>query len=382
MRPAAILLAASLALAASSERSSAQSPESALWPLLAPRASQAQPDEAALAKKVAALGTGAIRPLLAAYLGELPEPDHDFQIDPRVVDARPRILLGALALLPRADVLREIDAAVREKPDVGRRIALGRALAAFGGEPALRSLLAIASELDPIDWQRPFVQRSLQSSLAQVVRGKDRLALEIAHRVHGAPPGLASILVRALVAAEASAAAPELALALGDPRTDPILAEALAALAEKAPGDLPETALASLRSRLDSPDSRVAGAAALALGRIGDEESAARLAQLLDDKDPVLKATVRKALAALCGIDLETKRAAWEGWIERERAWARSRLAELERVCLAADPATLPEAIVELRQHQLYRRRAARALMPALSSPDARVVQLACGAGL
>lgn len=393
MRSGFLLLAAVLGLAVSSGRSRAcvrlvrddrgshaQDPQSALWSLLAPRASQAPLDEAALEKKIAALGTDVIRPLIAIYLGELQEPDHNYPVDPRAINGRPRIVLAALGRISRSEVLQGIDAAIQEASDVDRRIALARILGSLGGKSALKSILSIAADLDPIQWERTFVQVPLQQSLARVVCGQEKLAMEVAHRVRDSKPGLASILVRALVEADAWPAASELALAFGrDARLDLCLAEALAALGDKVAGSLPDSVLDALRSQLESRDPRLLSAAALALGRMGDAVCAPRLAQLMDEPDPVLHAGVRKALAALCGLDLDPNRAAWVVWIERERVWSVDRLPELERECLAGDPAVVPGAMAELVQHRLYRHRAARAVLPMLNSPNAAVVRLACG---
>lgn len=394
MRTVAALIAAALSLAAShaaprsGSGSTGEDPapqtasvEAQLWSLLSPRASPNEPDEAAIAKKVAALGSAVVGPAIALYLGELEEPEHDYPLDAVAVDARPRILLAALRLLPRPAVLEGIDAAAQRWNEVERRLALARMLGELGGEKALRRLLAMAAELDPIHWNQSLAQVQIERGITGIVREDARLARFVAQRTREEEPALAAILVRALVEAGTWQVAEDLAHAFGrDPKLDVCLANALATLAVKAEGTLPDAVFAALRRCLDSNDPGLVRAAATALGRLGDEACAERLVKLLDELDPLVRAAVRSALVTLGGQELPSERQAWEDWLAVERAWSLERLPELESACAEGDPVKFPAALSELSAHRLYRHRAAQALLPTLVHPNSTVVCLACRA--
>lgn len=394
MRTVAALIAAALSLAASHAAprggggSAREDPapriagvEAQLWSLLSPRSSPKEPDEAAIAKQVAALGSEVAGPAIALYLGGLEEPDHDYPLDARAVDARPRILLAALRLLPRPAVLEGIDAAAQRWNDDERRLALARVLGELGGEKALRRLVGMAAELDPIQWNQSLAQVQLEQGITGIVREDPRLARFVAQRIREEEPALAAILARALVGAGSWQVAEDLAHAFGrDPKLDLCLASALATLGVKAEGTFPDAAFAALRRCLDSNDPGLVRAAATALGRLGDEACAERLAQLLDELDPLVRAAARSALVTLGGTELPPERRAWEDWLAKERAWSLERLPEIESICAEGDPAKFSAALYELSAHRLYRHRAAQALLPTLVHQNSTVVCLACRA--
>src|SRR5262249_10233151 len=152
-------------------------------------------------------------------LGDLEEPALDYEVDPRAIDARPRVLVLLLKGLPKADVLQAIDDEAAAKDTVDRELLLVRLLSEIGGKEALDRVVAIASKLDPLQWERTFVQVPVQDAIAGLVRGDAQAQKDLARRVQDVKPGLGSMLVRALVQTNATAAATELTYSLGrDPR--------------------------------------------------------------------------------------------------------------------------------------------------------------------
>ncbi len=355
--------------------------EAGLWSALSPRIGKEPFDEARCAKELVAKGSSVARPAIRIYLGDVQEPEHDYEVDPKAIDARPRILVAVLKRLPKADVLGAVDAeAAGPESSVDRQLLLVRLLGSVGGKEALDRVLAIVSRFDPVQWERTFVQVPVQDTLAVLVRDDSDLQKELARRVQDAKPAFGGMLVRALAQSGSTAAATGLTYSLGrDPRLDVCLADALGALAEGAAGTLSETALQALRSQLGSTDARAVCASATALGRLGDEASAERLVQLLGDPDAMKKHGALLALCAVSGRDRTGEQKDWDAWLEGENKWMTERLPELERVIAEEQLQAMPEVLAELVAHRLFRHRIAMDLTPMLSSRNPDVVRLACG---
>jgi len=356
--------------------------EETLWSALSPKLEKGRSafDEKACAKGLAQKGPELARPAIRILLGDLEEPARDYDVDPRAVDARPRVLVLLLKGLPKPDVLQAIDDEAASKDVVDRELLLVRILAEIGGKDSLDRVVGIASKLDPMQWERTFVQVPVEEAIAGLVRNDPQAQKDLARRVQDAKPGLGSMFVRALLQANATAAATELTYSLGrDPRLDLSLSEALGALAENAAGTLSESALGALRAQLVSTDARLVCAAATALGRLGDEISAEKLVQLLDDPDALKKHGALTALSLLSGRDPKGDRAEWTAWLEAETAWKSERLPAIEKVVAAEDLKELPNALSELVVHRLFRHRIAMDLTPLLDSKNPDVVRLACG---
>jgi hypothetical protein len=359
---------------------SGSSADDSMWSALSPPIGKEPFDEVHCAKELVRRGAELAGPAIRIYLGDLQEPAHDYEVDPKAIDARPRILVAVLKGLPKPDVLRAIELESQAKEGVDRQLLLVRLLAEVGGREALDRIVAIASRFDPMQWERTFVQVPVQDSIARLVRGDLELQKGIAREAQNAKPALAAMFVRAIAQAGGSAAAPDLTYSLGrDPRLDLCLAEALGALAENAAGTLSETALAALRSQLESTDARMVCAAATALGRLGDEMCAVKLVRLLGDPDAMKKHGALTALCALSGRDRSGERADWEAWLEAENRWKSERLPELERAIANEELAALPDVLTELVAHRLYRHHIAMDLTPMLGSSNPDVVRLACG---
>ena len=372
--------------AQSSARSSGA--EETLWSALSPKLDPKNEtgkgksafDEARCAKELAAKGPELARPAVRILLGDAVEPAHDYDVDPRAIDARPRVLVLVLKALPKAEVLKAIDDEGAAKEGVDRQLLIVRVLGEVGGKEALDRILAIASKLDPLQWERAFVQVPVQDAIAGLVRGDPAAQKEIARKVQDAKTGYGAMLVRALSQAGATAAVPEIGYSIGrDPKLDLCISDALGALAESAAGTLSENALAALRSQLVSTDARVVCAAASTLGRLGDEVSAEKLVRLLGEPDALKKHGALAALAALSGRDRSGDQAEWQAWLEAETTWKNERLPEIETILTAEDLKLLPNVLSELVGHRLYRHRVAMELTPLLESRNPDVVRLACG---
>ena len=361
-------------------------PEETLWSALSPKVEKGLEkgksafDEVACAKELVQKGPELARPAIRILLGDLEEPARDYEVDPRAIDARPRVLVQLLKGLPKPEVLQAIDEEAASKEAVDRELLLVRLLAEIGGKDSLDRVVAIASKFDPMQWERTFVQVPVQDAISGLVRNDAQAQKDLARRVQGVKPGLGSMFVRALVQANATAAVTELTYSLGrDPRLDLCLSDALGGLAETAAGTLSESALGALRAQLVSTDARMVCAAAAALGRLGDEVSAEKLVQLQDDPDALKKHGALTALSMLSGRDPKGDRAEWEAWLEAETRWKADRLPEIEKVIAAEDLKALPNAMSELVAHRLFRHRIAMDLTPMLESKNPDVVRLACG---
>jgi HEAT repeat protein len=379
----AALLVATLVAAQSTFQSSGTA-EGALWSALSPKLEVGKGkstfDEALCAKELAARGPELARPALRILLGDAEEPAHDYDVDPRAIDARPRVLGQLLKALPRADVLKAVDEEVAAKEGVNRQLLLVRVLADVGGKESLDRVVAIASKLDPVQWERNFVQSPVQEAIAALVRGDPTAQKEIARKVQDSKPGLGVMFVRALAQAGATAAVPELGYSLGrDPKLDLCISDALGALAESAAGTLSESALGALRAQIESGDARLVCAAASTLGRLGDEVSAEKLVRLLGDPDALKKHGALTGLSALGGRDRAGDQAEWQAWLEAENTWRNERLPEIEKILSAEDLKQLPNVLSELVGHRLFRHKVAMDLTPLLESKNPDVVRLACG---
>jgi hypothetical protein len=377
---AAILAAGILALGAAPAFGGGA--EETLWSALSPKQEKGKSafDEVLCAKELVQKGPELAGPAIRILLGEVEEPSHDYAVDPRAIDARPRVLVLLLKGLPKADVLKAIDEAASSKEGVDRELLLVHVLAEIGGKESLDRVLALASKLDPLQWERTFVQVPVQDAIAGLVRNDAQAQKDLARRVQDSKPPFGAILVRALVQANASAAVAELTYSLGrDPRLDLCLSEALGALAENAAGTLSETALGALRAQLGATDARMVCAAANALGRLGDEACAEKLVQLLADPDGLKQHGALTALSALSGRKASGDAAEWKSWLEAENVWKTQRLPDLETSVSEEEVAVLPSVLAELVSHRLYRHRIAMSLTPMLESKNPDVVRLACG---
>jgi hypothetical protein len=350
-----------------------------VWSALSPRPGASAQFEEQAVQRIVALGAPAARVVLEIHLGLLPEPETEDPVDPRAVEARPRIQLAALARLPRTAVQAELDRILGDTSNVDTGLELCRVLAHVGGSDALERILRIAGGLEPIQWERTFVQAQLQDAIARTVGARPVLARTLAARVRTEPAGLAAILARSLAEAAVDDSAEALARALGrDPRLDVVVAESLAHLGDRAGGGLSEAALFSLRGMLESADDRVVRAGASALSVLGDSGSATRLVELLESDSPLVRESAHAALTKLAGARLPREHAAWRSWLETELEWHQTTF-EAIRVAIVEDGAeVLAHAALELRKHPLYRHESALALAAALSSESRAAVTFVC----
>lgn len=353
-----------------------------VWTLLAPPPGKKAIDEAAIVRAIAGLGAAAVRPTLGIYLGLVPEPETEAAVDGDAIRARPRILLAAISKLPRADVLDQIDRTLTVQRDVDLQVALARVLGQLGGSGAVERVVRIASELDPLQWERTFVQVPLEETLSALIVGDARESLSLATQIQRSEPALASIYTRAIVRADAWQCTPTLLQAFGrDARLDVSLLEAVGSFGDRVSGTLPEAAMTRMRAMLGSGNPRVVAAAATTLAVLGDSECASRLVDLLEHSDSSRRLAASTALRTLTSVSLDANSAAWRAWLERESTWAAESLPELEGALVEPDAETLSSVIAELRQHQLYRHRGAALVAQVIAAAeDPEVAAFACSA--
>ncbi len=350
-----------------------------VWRLLSPPPSKTAFDEAAAARAIASLGVAAVAPALGIYAGLVPEPDSDAPLDPESVPARPRVLLAALAAFPRVAVLDEIDRLLVVDEGVDMRLALVRLLGDLGGSGSLDRVLAIATELDPMQWQRAFVQEPIELALSRLLAQDMRVATDFVARMRYADPALAKIFAHALVRAGAYQMAAPLTQILGrDARLDACVVETIGEFGDVVSGTLSDAALGRMRLLLDHKDPRLVAAVANTLARLGDAESAPRLVDLLDHPDASRRAAAAAALRTLTGVSVGSNSAPWRGWLQREATWAVESLPELEKALEEPDAATIARVAAELRLHALYRHRAVALLLPALGAEDPVIAVFVC----
>lgn len=126
------------------------------------------------------------------------------------------------------------------------------------------------------------------------------------------------------------------------------------------------------------PDADLRREVALALGRIREVDSVARLIDLLDDESDGVRRAARWALGRISGRELPPEREAWLGWLQAERDWWTScgapRLAERTGM----DDAGLFESVRLWSQRPLFRRAVEPALLELLAHPREGIRAVAC----
>lgn len=355
--------------------------EAGIWSLLLPPAAKGAPDTKAIAERIAREGPAALEPIIAILMGESTEPEVSFDVHPRAIEERHRILLDSLRRLPPNQAIDGLRSRITERTSVDMRVQVIQILAEIGGVRAFEGVMGIATALDPIQWRRTFVQVPIEDSLVKLVAKSPRLARLLEQVLDGADPGFAPIVVRALCAARVPTALRALPRCLGrDAELDLCVLESLAKIGARFDPAADPEGTKRLRAQLDHQDATVRRAAAVVLARIGDADSCTALVTWLGSADTLTLGAARWSLETISGANLGTERAAWTEWWEREKAWREDELPRLAEAITGGEATQVTSAIDAILSHRVHRHEASAALRPALASPDPAAQGLACSA--
>jgi HEAT repeat protein len=384
---AAFLGSAEGAAAALQEQPATESPaplppdEAAMWALLLPSKDAGTPDPSAIAVQLTRDGRTSVRPLVAILMGESAEPEPGHDVHPRAIELRQQILAEALRRLPPNDVIDTLRSRITDKTDVAVRMLVIRALADIGGWRAFDGVMGIAMSLDPIQFQRKYVQVSIEESLVKLAAKNPRLVRRLEQMLVDSPTDFAPLLARTLTAARIPTALRALPTCMGrDAALDLCALQELAKIGARFDPDLDPEATKRMRLLLDSPDGDVQRAAATVLARIGDAQSFPAIVAKLSSADPLTVGAARWSLETMSGVKLGNNTDAWTAWYAEQQEWLEETLPMLSEDLVSPDPTHVKSAATQLLQRKFHRHEVAAALQPMLALEDPAAQRLACEA--
>jgi HEAT repeat protein len=353
--------------------------EAAVWALLLPSKDAGTPNVSAIADRIARECRTAVGPVIAILMGESVEPDVEYTIHPLAIDKRQQILTEALRRLPAADVIDGLRSRITEKTSVDVRVLVIRILADIGGWRAFDGVMGIAMSLDPIQWERTFVQVPIQESFVKLATKNPRLVRRLEQMLVDAPASFAPLVARALAATRVPTALRALPTCIGrDPALDLCALQELAKIGARFDPVLDPEATKRIRSMLNSPDGDVQRAAATLLARMGDADSCAAIVAKLSSTDPLTVGAARWSLETLCCTKLGPAQDVWTEWLADQNNWLEETLPHLADELVTADPAKVTAAIDELLKHKFHRHAVAAALHPVLALENPAAQRIAC----
>lgn len=353
--------------------------EGALWALLQPDAAAGIPDAVAITAKIVRSGPAAVAPIVSILLGDSAEPEVAYEVHPRAIEQRRQILVESLRQLPAADVIDGLRSRITARTGVDVRVLVIQLLSEVGGARAFEGAMGIAVALDPIQWQRAFVQVPIEESFVRFATRTPRLVRRFEQALSDADARFAPVLVRSLCATRVPTALHALPGSLGrDPALDLCILQELGKLGARFDPLADPDATARVRSLLDSPDPEVERAAAVALARMGDSASCNALIAKLKSEDPLTAASARWSLETLSGKKLGTDHETWWAWWVAETNWLDDELPHLTEQLLDPDASKVAAAIEKVVQHRVHRHDVALALRPVLQSENVAAQRIAC----
>ncbi len=353
--------------------------ELVVWTLLQPSAESGVPDVAAVSARIAKGGPSAASPIVAILLGESAEPEVAYAVHPRAIEMRRKILVDALKLLTPHDAIDGVRSRITSKTSVDARLLAIQVLSEIGGVPAFDGAIGIAGALDPIQWERTFVQGAIENAFVELVGRNPRIARRLASSMQNSPSGLAQIEARALTKARAATALPALLSNLGrDGALDLCILEQLEKVGANCDPLADPEALKRLHAMLESPDHDVQRAALVAAARIGDTDSIPLMLSRLTSADTLTQASARWALETSSGEKKGLDAAAWNEWWAHEKAWAEEELPNLSEALQIRDAQMVKASIDAGLTHRAHRHAVASAIKPMLDAQDPSAQRLAC----
>lgn len=347
---------------------------SVIWSLLLPHKVETTPNLDRISAAIAELGINAIQPATAILFGDEQEPALTHAIHPSVIDKRQDILVKALRSWPKAEVVAAVRARADVDPNPSRTLFAVRTVGRIGGAEAVRAIETMASTLDEMQWTRPFVLSVFEDSLGVLAKEDPRNLRRLGDALMRAPARAAPVFARTIGLTQRPAAVPMLLRAVGRARElDMTILVELDKIGDRGDTGGSRVEIGKLRSFCESTDSGLRRCAALALARLGDEDSCGPIIALLDGKHPATIAAAEKSLTLLTGVALGRDSKAWTHWREREQEWFETYHQRLLEELASNDSKRIAEAVREWAGHRLFRHQAALAVTPLLLVPDAEI---------
>ncbi len=339
------------------------------------------PQGESAAQRIARLGPRTI-PILFGVLasGDLPSSPLEGIAEPEpATESELQAALGALALLPRAEVRAHMERTLSGEPseddvlavlrvqgrvataeDLPLLLAAGERVAA-GARSKLGSRLVFAQALDALVGRDP----SLVEPLGQLARGQ--------------PAALLAVVVQAIGGAPSEAALAALGELLGrDPALEILILseiERTSARLDAVPG---QRTLESVRRCLGRLDPMVLVQAARAAATLGDSTALSPLIQLLSHPEELVRGAAYAALGKLTGQRLDPVSGAWESWLEAEEVWWAGQGQECLGILAQGNPAEQVRALEQLARGRIFRDQLVEPIEECLSSEATTVAELAC----
>ncbi len=280
------------------------------------------------------------------------------------------------ALAQREQVLRRVIARAPAKTAIAAAVELSRGatvevrrvlFGVLGGldtDGALKGLLEVARDVEPVHWQRDYIagafERALQARLSARPEGVHLLRAELRH----IDDALTTVVARAAAGLPNTVAVEFTLDLLGrEVEADLAVLQALARSPARAAQSCSEHSLAAVRRMLDSSDERVRRAAIDVCGRLADAGATERLLVELRSTDVVIAHAARRALTSIAANDYGGSPQAWERWYETEQAWRAREWEGLAAQLEHDDRGRALSAMRVLVAHPLHRGEAAAAIV-------------------
>ena len=292
------------------------------------------------------------------------------------------LLLGAIDRLDAKRVLSAVERRGRADLPMVSRLDLIEIAGATEDPRAVGTILTVFGEIDEVKQQNAVVRAAVRSGLARAsAHRKGALQVADAALDEEAHPVLVEDCVRALGETHSLEVVPALERILGQSSAlEEAVVHALGELEARVPSPPLERARDLVERSLLSIDSDVRVAAAGALARLGDFESAVALADALADADLRVRLAVQAALVRMTGRDFGRDDEIWLAWTADEADWLATELPDLAEQYAGADPAAVSQAQRVLLQHPWHAPEIARALGGALDRADAERAAAICAA--
>ncbi|MCP3920534.1 MAG: hypothetical protein GY711_33830 [bacterium] len=264
------------------------------------------------------------------------------------------LLLAATSGLARQAVEDEL-ARLLEAPDVGRRDAAIRLLAATGTGRDLPRLwsLAVAEEEEQLV---PRLEAAALWGTIRLLRAAPEALTLLPAAWRKMPPALTPMLLDSVGTVGDARALPLIEAVLGDGDEHSRLAIAqVARLALIDPTRVSMRLVVRVRSDLVSQNREEIKAAAVALARLGDTESTSDLIALIESGDRGVDETILWALRELTGMRFPGKRDLWRHWLRTEVDWYERQRPALVESLRTGGRAKAGAALRELAKHGLHR---------------------------
>lgn len=329
---------------------------------------------AGAARELAALRPGAAAEILALCSGR------GTDTGPLGPDER-ELLLTSLRAWPSEVALDALVAALPREATLDDRLS---ALALAGEVAGPRSVAAVeqlCAGLADQERVHPRLAEELERAFARALERDRRTYDEFTQRLErGVPPAeLCLGLVAALGRTGRGRGLALLERLLGHEAS--LDRAVLAALGRLRPHDDPragEAASRVLRRYLDAFDPELRRQAALALGRLRDDEAVPELLALLEDPDRRVQRAASLALGWISSLALGPRAEAWQHWYAREQAWFEAEAGALRADLSAPEPARALAALRILGSHPLHRRELGVEVREQLANEEPLVAVAAC----